>query len=79
MLTERAPRLCQVPLVKSRMPLALSNAGVPLPAKVPWFRRLPLTCKAPPASRYVPLLPIDRPDTVFVPPVCWNEAVPPGA
>ena len=78
MLTERAPKSCHVPLERSKMLLLLlSMAGVPLPAKIPWFKRLPLTCKTPPSSRYVPPLPIDSSEAVFVPPVCWNKAVAP--
>ncbi len=35
MLSEMAPKSCHVPLVRSRMPVALSVADVLLPAKVP--------------------------------------------
>ena len=61
------------------MPLKPSEAGEPPPEKVPELSRLPLICKAAPASRYPPLLPIDSSPSVFVPPVCWNKAVAPEA
>src|SRR5208282_3507489 len=70
-------KFCHVPLDRSKMPLTLNVTGVAPPAKIPWLAR-PLTCKLPPASMYIPPVPIESSETVFVPPVCWNKAVAPG-
>ena len=67
-LSTIVPRPCQAPLEKSTMLLlAVSRAGVPLPLNAPRFARLPVICKVPPPSIYVPLLPMESEETLLEP------------